>query len=90
MKSSSSSQFTTLAQAMSELKVSKISLLKIDIEGYEYDEMSAWRAEDLFLPEQVSIEVHHSQVIYAGSSQNQYQDFSNLLCTYMIYLDAVF
>eukprot|EP00890_Picochlorum_soloecismus_P003932 jgi/Picsp_1/453/NSC_00451-R1_protein len=79
-KAGTNNRFTTLAGAAKRLRVPKITLLKIDIEGYEFDEMAAWRAEDLTLPEQISIEMHHSQVMYAGgSSFNKPMDFSNLL-----------
>jgi len=79
-KAGTDKRFSTLAGAAKSLRVPKITLLKIDIEGYEFDEMAAWRAEDLTLPEQISIEMHHSQVMYAGgSSYNKPMDFSNLL-----------
>lgn len=83
-KEGSDSRFITLSNAARELGVQKISLLKIDIEGYEFDEIATWSTQDRLLPEQISIEVHHSQIIYAGGSKEQtshykVQDFSNLL-----------
>jgi hypothetical protein len=83
-KEGSDPRFITLSNAARELGVKKISLLKIDIEGYEFDEIATWTTQDLWLPEQISIEVHHSQIIYAGGSQEEtshykVQDFSNLL-----------
>lgn len=77
-------RFITLSNAARELGVGKISLLKIDIEGYEFDEIATWSTQDLWLPEQISIEVHHSLTIYAGGSPEEtshykVQDFSNLL-----------
>ena len=74
--------FMTLSVAARDLGVNEITLLKIDIEGYEFDEIAGWSVTDLSLPEQISIEVHHSQVIYHGganSSHYKVQDFSNLL-----------
>lgn len=73
--------FITLSQALKATGFSHISLLKIDIEGFEFDEMAQWSQFDITLPEQIAIEVHHSQVIYAGTSFNNSQDFSNVLCT---------
>ena len=57
--------------------MSTIDLLKIDIEGYEFDETAYWSIKDPWLPEQIAIEVHHSQAIYSGKAANT--DFSNLL-----------
>jgi hypothetical protein len=77
-------RFITLSNAARELGVEKINLLKIDIEGYELDEISGWSITDRSLPEMISIEVHHSQVVYHGGSSEEtshykVQDFSNLL-----------
>ena len=73
--------FITLEEAVSF--VDKVSLLKIDIEGFEFDALASWKQMDTLLPEQVTIEVHHSYVIYMGTpSQNNAKDFSNLLCTF--------
>jgi len=63
--------------------VERVDLLKVDIEGYEFDELSSWSITDS-LPVQISIEVHHSSVIYTGGNENEtshykVQDFSNLL-----------
>ncbi|WPT12164.1 hypothetical protein PSENEW3n2_00003822 [Picochlorum sp. SENEW3] len=76
-KESSNPSFTTLAHAVRDLGVSTIDLLKIDIEGYEFDETAYWSIKDPWLPEQIAIEVHHSQAIYSGKAANT--DFSNLL-----------
>jgi hypothetical protein len=61
-KEGTDKRFVTLSNAARELGVEKINLLKIDIEGYEFDELSGWSMTDGWLPEQISIEVHHSQV----------------------------
>ncbi|KAL4517156.1 hypothetical protein Ndes2526A_g00734 [Nannochloris sp. 'desiccata'] len=72
-------RFITLDQAAQLVGVQTINLLKIDIEGFEFDTLSSWSQLDRFLPEQVAIEIHHSEVIYHGISQNAQDDFSNLL-----------
>ena len=76
-KEASDENFITLANAVKMVGVSKIDLLKIDIEGYEFDEMAYWSIKDPWLPEQVAIEVHHSKVIYSSVVNNT--NFSNLL-----------
>ena len=77
-------RFTTLAAAAAGVGVVKINLLKIDVEGYEYDVLSSWSQGDASLPEQIAIEVHHSDVIYnsegSPGSKDNAKDFSNLLC----------
>lgn len=83
-KEGSDPRFITLSNAVREVGVNKINLLKIDIEGYEFDEIATWTIQDSWLPEQISIEVHHSEAIYAGGSKDEtshykVQDFSNLL-----------
>jgi hypothetical protein len=82
-KEGSDKRFVTLSNAARELGIESINLLKIDIEGYEFDEISGWSISDLWLPEQISIEVHHSEVIYHGggnaTSHYKVQDFNNLL-----------
>ena len=74
--------FLTLQVAAAQLGVEKINLLKIDIEGYEYDALSVWSQADLALPEQVAIEIHHSEVLYYGTSYHKTDEFSNLLCEF--------
>ena len=54
-------RFITLSSAAAELGVEKINLLKIDVEGYEFDALATWTQFDT-LPEQVAIELHHSEV----------------------------
>lgn len=76
-KEASDDKFITLASAIKEIGASKIDLLKIDIEGYEYDEMAFWSIKDPWLPEQIAMEVHHSAVIYSDKVNST--NFSNLL-----------
>ena len=62
--------------------VQGIKLLKIDIEGFEVDEIASWQVSNGDLPEQIAIELHHSQVMY--NSLNDAFDFSNLVCTFLM------
>jgi FkbM family methyltransferase len=67
-KAKEDAMFISLAQAATSLGIDEISLLKMDIEGFEYDVMSSWQKTDP-LPFQVSFELHHFGV-YAKTSQN--------------------
>lgn len=60
--------FITLAQAVQDNQIEEVSLLKMDIEGFEYDVMSVWQKSDP-LPAQVSFEVHYDGV-YLGTTPN--------------------
>ena len=71
-------EWTTLTAAMQALGHTKIDLLKIDIEGSEYDVMEGWKKTDK-LPRQVSIEIHYSGIYYGTSSYKNASDTSNLL-----------
>ena len=72
-------KFISLEGAIAQNKIDKINLLKIDIEGFEYDVLSVWRQMEAALPEMVAIEIHHSEVVYWGTTWNKADDFSNLL-----------
>ncbi len=76
-KEASDTTYTTLAHAVNAAGFTSIDLLKIDIEGYEFDEIAFWSIRDTWLPEQIAIEVHHSAAIYMG--RGSVMDFSNLL-----------
>jgi hypothetical protein len=68
-KEANDPSFITLAHAVRDLGVSEITLLKMDIEGSEYDEIASWGVEQgKFLPESMAIEIHRSEVIYMGTS----------------------
>eukprot|EP00889_Picochlorum_renovo_P005061 jgi/Picre1/32091/NNA_007439.t1 len=54
-KAGENKNFVTLSQAAQEMRVKKIDLLKIDIEGYEFDEIAGWSIADFALPDQVSL-----------------------------------
>lgn len=51
----------SLKSLISKTKCEKINLLKIDIEGYEYDILNSLSAEDFKNIEQVLIEFHHNE-----------------------------
>ncbi|GAQ85040.1 hypothetical protein KFL_002180150 [Klebsormidium nitens] len=57
--------FITLAHAVRDNEIKEVSLLKMDIEGFEYDVMSLWQDSDP-LPAQVSFELHYGGV-YDGT-----------------------
>ncbi len=76
-KEASDTNYTTLAHALNVTGFASIDLLKIDIEGYEFDEIAFWSIKDTWLPEQLAIEVHHSEAIYLD--RGSVMDFSNLL-----------
>ena len=62
-------KFITLANAVQDLGLKLVTLLKIDIEGSEFDELASWQVEHAAtLPEMIAIEVHNSEVIYSGTS----------------------
>lgn len=71
------SKWVTLQQAMNELGHSSITLLKIDIEAFEYDVLSTWSG-DQPLPAQISIEIHYDG-IYVGSPFYNTDVLTNLL-----------
>lgn len=82
-KAGSNPSFTTLSKAVKDLNIVQgIKLLKIDIEGFEVDEIASWQVSNGDLPEQIAIELHHSQVMY--NSLNDAFDFSNLVCTFLM------
>jgi hypothetical protein len=55
-------RFVTISQAVSNVGASKLHLLKMDIEAFEWDVISGWRESDTFLPDQISFELHRSDV----------------------------
>lgn len=83
-KADSDSNFVTLPQAMKLAGAKKVDVLKIDIEGFEYDVMATWgtlEESDLdtqYLPLQILIEVH-LQYMYFGTSYFGKNDLSNLM-----------
>ena len=68
----------TLARAMEDFGHKTVTLLKMDIEGFEYDVFSQWGYDAGPLPQQISFEVHYKG-IYSGSQFHNRDDFTNLL-----------
>eukprot|EP00245_Coleochaete_scutata_P013320 TRINITY_DN5385_c0_g1_i1.p1 TRINITY_DN5385_c0_g1~~TRINITY_DN5385_c0_g1_i1.p1 ORF type:complete len:321 (+),score=50.93 TRINITY_DN5385_c0_g1_i1:269-1231(+) len=61
--------FETIQDSMKRLGVKEISLLKMDIEGYEYDVMSSWtRDVKDYLPQQISFELHFGGMYFGTPS----------------------
>ena len=56
-----------------------ISLLKIDIEGSEYDVMSSWKHDSPYLPEQIAMELHYDGIYFGTPSFLNKEDWGNLL-----------
>ncbi len=52
--------FVTVSQAVSSVGASKLHLLKMDIEAFEWDVIAGWRESDEHLPDQISFELHRS------------------------------
>lgn len=70
--------WVTLERAMQDLGHSFVSLLKIDIEGFEYDVVSHWESPTTRLPHQIAMEIHYRD-IYSGSKFFKTDDFTQLL-----------
>jgi Methyltransferase domain len=75
----SPSDWTTLSAAMSFLGHKHLDLLKIDIEGSEYDVIGAWSQRDPHLPAQIAMEVHYSAIYYGTKSYMNASDHGNLI-----------
>ena len=59
-RAASDKNFVTVSQAVTTVGASKLHLLKMDIEAFEWDVLAAWRESDQFLPDQLSFELHRS------------------------------
>lgn len=78
--------FKTLPQAIQAAGVGRVDVLKIDIEGFEYDVLATWgtRGESggtldrSYLPTQVLMEVHLADLYY-GTPFFMKNDLSNLM-----------
>eukprot|EP00245_Coleochaete_scutata_P018775 TRINITY_DN9942_c0_g1_i1.p1 TRINITY_DN9942_c0_g1~~TRINITY_DN9942_c0_g1_i1.p1 ORF type:complete len:169 (+),score=29.46 TRINITY_DN9942_c0_g1_i1:2-508(+) len=55
---SNNSNYITITDAAQMAGAHDIALLKMDIEGYEYDILSAWKESMTDLPQQLCLEVH--------------------------------
>lgn len=69
----------TLEAAMESLGHAHLSLLKIDVEGAEYDVLSAWAVDAPGLPQQIAMELHYDYIYYGMPSFRNSNDVSNLL-----------
>ena len=63
-KSMRDERFVTLEQATRQFGINQVTLLKMDIEGSEFDEMAGWSIRDASLPVMIAVEIHRSEVIY--------------------------
>jgi hypothetical protein len=59
-------RYMTLSTVQRRLGHKKLSLLKVDIEGFEHNLFSSWRAEDRWLPEQLTAELHCTTELLSG------------------------
>lgn len=59
---SSRTDFITLDKAVAMVGASSLDLLKMDIEGYEYDVFADWNIDTKYLPKQLSFEVHYTGI----------------------------
>lgn len=71
--------WTTLSAAMERFGHKQLDLLKIDIEGAEYDVIGDWDQSSSELPRQLAIEIHYSGIYYGTPSFKNSTDLSNLL-----------
>jgi Methyltransferase domain len=72
-------EWTTIGAAMDELGYARLDLLKIDIEGAEFDVIGRWNHHDDSLPEQISMELHYKDVYFGTSAFRNASDMSNLI-----------
>jgi hypothetical protein len=61
--------FVTLDKAVAMAGASTLDLLKMDIEGYEYDVFADWDVQTKSLPQQLSFELHHTNM-YLGTANH--------------------
>jgi hypothetical protein len=73
------SDWITLSAAMLHMGHRRLDLLKIDIEGGEYDVIGAWRRDETDLPRQFAMELHYKDVYYGTPAFKNASDHSNLI-----------
>jgi Methyltransferase FkbM domain len=74
----------TLLEIQQKLKHTRIDLLKVDIEGFEWPLFESWPeltdrgADKLVLPMQIAVEIHYQTQfsVLRAPSVNEYMDFS--------------
>lgn len=64
---------------MADLNIRRLDLLKIDIEGAEYDVLGSWSQTSLSLPHQLSMEVHYNDIYSGTPAFKNRDDVSNLV-----------
>jgi FkbM family methyltransferase len=69
----------TLEAAMASMGHDKLALLKIDVEGAEYDVLSAWAQDAPGLPRQLAMEVHYDGIYWNTPAYRNSKDTSNLV-----------
>jgi hypothetical protein len=69
----------TMEAAMKHFGHHSVHLLKIDIEGSEYDVLSDWKHDSPYLPKQIAMELHHDGIYYGTPSFLNKEDWGNLL-----------
>eukprot|EP00197_Chlamydomonas_leiostraca_P013162 CAMPEP_0202873366 /NCGR_PEP_ID=MMETSP1391-20130828/23140_1 /ASSEMBLY_ACC=CAM_ASM_000867 /TAXON_ID=1034604 /ORGANISM="Chlamydomonas leiostraca, Strain SAG 11-49" /LENGTH=267 /DNA_ID=CAMNT_0049554577 /DNA_START=133 /DNA_END=936 /DNA_ORIENTATION=- len=74
--------FLTLEQAARQLGHTRVDLMKVDIEGFEFDVLGALGERDALLPGQLAVELHYYNVYVGTPSAENAADFSNLLWPY--------
>ncbi len=62
--------FVTLDEAVKLTGFSSLDLLKMDMEGYEFDVVSAWDTGTQYLPKQLSFELHYQDLYYGTPAWN--------------------
>jgi hypothetical protein len=75
-------KWTTLESAVLALGHKAIDLLKIDIEGAEYDVIGGWGAPpdaQQHLPRQIAMEIHYKDLYYGTPALGNASDVSNLV-----------
>lgn len=69
----------TLEAAMESMGHVKLSLLKIDVEGAEFDVLSAWALDSLSLPRHIAMELHYDDLYWGTPAARNSSDISNLI-----------
>lgn len=70
--------FKTYGEITRMLDHTEIALLKMDIEGYEFDVLSGFSESDKYLPNQIALEIHLDDLYWGTPAHLNANDFSNL------------
>lgn len=63
---SKDTDFVTLDEAVAMVGASTLDLLKMDIEGFEFDVFADWDKDTKLLPKQLSFELHYKNLYYGS------------------------